>query len=147
MNFDDWVRTKLRENVFELTEDREIGFLIHYSAPFTGDAKIICPKGIMFATSCTMSDDSFYMLPVGLPETMEEKISEIVKAESEESLYNRWSGVSFYITIDQLRTYPIKFMEGSLAKILKLLELTRNSENYHFKDDQLLVFDAILDKC
>lgn len=42
---------KIDENVFELVEDTEIEYLVHFAAPFTGGDKCIVPKGTAFAPS------------------------------------------------------------------------------------------------
>ena len=35
---------KIDENVFELAEDSELEYLVHFAAPFTGSAKCVIPK-------------------------------------------------------------------------------------------------------
>ena len=40
---------KIDENVFELAEDTELKYLVHFAAPFTGSAKCVIPKGTLFA--------------------------------------------------------------------------------------------------
>ena len=40
---------KIDENVFELTEDTELEYLVHFAAPFTGADKCVVPKGTAFA--------------------------------------------------------------------------------------------------
>jgi hypothetical protein len=40
---------KVDKNVFELVEDTEIEYLVHFAAPFTGSAKCVIPKGTVFA--------------------------------------------------------------------------------------------------
>ena len=36
---------KIDENVFELTEDIELEYLVHFAAPFTGADICVIPKG------------------------------------------------------------------------------------------------------
>ena len=36
---------KIDENVFELAEDTELEYLVHFAAPFTGGDKCLVPKG------------------------------------------------------------------------------------------------------
>ena len=36
---------KIDENVFELVEDTELEYLVHFAAPFTGGDKCLVPKG------------------------------------------------------------------------------------------------------
>ena len=40
---------KIDENVFELAEDAELEYLVHFAAPFTGGDKCMVPKGTAFA--------------------------------------------------------------------------------------------------
>lgn len=35
---------KIDENVFELAEDAELKYLVHFAAPFTGSEKSVIPK-------------------------------------------------------------------------------------------------------
>lgn len=42
---------KIDENVFELVEDTELEYLVHFAAPFTGADKCIVPKGYDFCSS------------------------------------------------------------------------------------------------
>lgn len=53
---------KIDENVFELAEDAELEYLIHFAAPFTGSAKCVIPKGTAFAPHSPMRSDALYML-------------------------------------------------------------------------------------
>jgi hypothetical protein len=45
---------KIDENVFELTEDTELEYLVHFAAPFTGGDKCLVPKGTAFAPHSPM---------------------------------------------------------------------------------------------
>ena len=42
---------KIDENVFELAEDTELEYLVHFAAPFTGGDKYMLPKGNCFCTA------------------------------------------------------------------------------------------------
>ena len=42
---------KIDENVFELAEDAELEYLVHFAAPFTGGDKYMLPKGNCFCTA------------------------------------------------------------------------------------------------
>ena len=42
---------KIDENVFELAEDAELEYLVHFAAPFTGGDKYMRPKGNCFCTA------------------------------------------------------------------------------------------------
>ena len=45
---------KIDENVFELAEDAELEYLVHFAAPFTGGDKCMVPKGTAFAPHSPM---------------------------------------------------------------------------------------------
>lgn len=45
---------KIDENVFELAEDTELEYLVHFAAPFTGADKCVIPKGTAFAPHSPM---------------------------------------------------------------------------------------------
>ena len=45
---------KIDDNVFELTEDAELEYLVHFAAPFTGGDKYMLPKGTAFAPHSPM---------------------------------------------------------------------------------------------
>lgn len=52
---------KIDENVFELVEDTELEYLVHFAAPFTGGDKCLVPKGTVFAPHSPMRGDALYM--------------------------------------------------------------------------------------
>ena len=52
---------KIDENVFEVAEDTELEYLVHFAAPFTGGDKCIVPQGTVFAPHGPMRDDALYM--------------------------------------------------------------------------------------
>ncbi len=52
---------KIDENVFELAEDTELEYLVHFAAPFTGGDKCLVPKGTAFAPHSPMRGDALYM--------------------------------------------------------------------------------------
>lgn len=143
MYFQEWLHDKYEENVFELCNDEEIHFLVQFAAPFTGGAECIIPSGAIFTPTSNMRDDALYMFIENFDNNTRNLIDTIVKNKYNE-LYHRWQGVSFYITIEQLRSYTLNFHSGSLNKLLKLIELSQNHENFHLKDEQLLVFDEII---
>ena len=45
---------KIDENVFELVEDTELEYHVHFAAPFTSGDKCIVPKGTVFAPHSPM---------------------------------------------------------------------------------------------
>ncbi len=52
---------KVDENVFELVEDTELEYLVHFAVLFTGSDKCMIPKGTAFATVCPIRGDAMYM--------------------------------------------------------------------------------------
>ena len=73
---------KIDENVFELVEDTELEYLVHFAAPFTGADKCVVPKGTVFAPHSPMRDDALYMHFVdGDKDALFEKMEDQVKAE------------------------------------------------------------------
>lgn len=51
---------KIDENVFELTEDTESEYLVHFVAPFTGGDKCLVSKETIFAPNSPMRGDALY---------------------------------------------------------------------------------------
>ena len=116
-------KLRIDENVFELTEDTELEYLIHYAAPFTGSDKCIVPKGTAFAPSGPMRDDALYMdLVDENNEELFERMKEQVKVKYEK-LAPRLQGFSFFITEEQIKTLPLKFRSGSAERLLQILRL------------------------
>ncbi|MBE6254206.1 MAG: hypothetical protein E7105_01660 [Prevotella sp.] len=52
---------KIGDNVFELAEDTELEYLVHFAAPFTGTDKCVIPKGTAFAPHSSMRGDALYI--------------------------------------------------------------------------------------
>ena len=116
---------KLDENVFELTEDTELEYLVHYAAPFTGSDSIIVPKGTAFAPHSTMREDALYMhLVDDNKEELLERMRNQVK-QSHETLFTVLQGFSFFITEEQITTLPLKFRSGSAEQLLKIIKILR----------------------
>lgn len=116
-------KLRIDENVFELTEDTELEYLIHYAAPFTGGDKCIVPKGTAFATTGPMRDDALYM---DLVDENNEELFERMRAqvkEKDEKVFPRLQGFSFFITEEQIKTLPLKFRSGSAERLLQILRL------------------------
>ena len=112
---------KIDENVFELAEDTELEYLIHFAAPFTGSDKCLVPKGTAFAPHSPMRGDALYMHLVD--EDNEELLAKMeakVKVKYED-LFTRLQGFSFYITEEQLKTLPLKFRSGSAERVLDII--------------------------
>ena len=112
---------KIDENVFELVEDTELEYLVHFAAPFTGADKCIVQKGTTFALLSSMRRDALYIHPV------EDNYDELLKNMREqvkmkyEELFTRLQGFSFFITEEQLRTLPLKFRSGSAERLLDIM--------------------------
>lgn len=115
---------KIDENVFELAEDTEIEYLVHFAAPFTGSDKCLVPKGTAFAPHGPMRADALYMHIVEDNEELYNKMEQQVKVEYED-LFTRLQGFSFFITEEQLKTLPLKFRSGSAERVLNIIDIIR----------------------
>ena len=112
---------KIDENVFELTEDIELEYLVHFAAPFTGADKCVVPKGTAFAPHSPMRGDALYMHFIGGDkDSLFDRMEEQVKVNYE-SLFTRLQGFSFFITEDQLKTLPLKFRNGSAERLMEIM--------------------------
>lgn len=116
---------KIDENVFELAEDTEIEYLVHFAAPFTGSDKCLVPKGTAFAPHGPMRADALYMHIVEDNEELYNKMEQQVKVEYED-LFTRLQGFSFFITEEQLKTLPLKFRSGSAERVSNIIDIIRN---------------------
>lgn len=117
---------KIDENVFELAEDTEIEYLVHFAAPFTGSDKCLIPKGTAFAPHRPMRGDALYMYLVDNEnEELFKKMEQQVKVNYEQ-LYTRLQGFSFFITEEQLQTFPLKFRSGSVERVLDIMRKLRS---------------------
>ena len=52
---------KIDENVFELLEDTELEYLVHFAAPFSGSDRCMIPKGTAFTPVSPMRGDALYI--------------------------------------------------------------------------------------
>lgn len=112
---------KIDENVFELTEDTELEYLVHFAAPFTGADKCVVPKGTAFAPHSPMRGDALYMHFIdGDKDSLFDRMEEQVKVNYE-NLFARLQGFSFFITEDQLKSLPLKFRNGSAERLLEIM--------------------------
>ena len=119
---------KISENVFELAEDAELEYLIHFAAPFTGSDKSVIPKGMAFAPTGPMNGESLYMNLVdskGKGNDLFDAMAEQVQAKYPD-LYDRLQGFSFFITEEQLQTLPLKFRSGSAERLLEIMRKLRS---------------------
>lgn len=116
---------KIDKNVFELVEDTELEYLVHFAAPYTGGDKCLVPKGTAFAPSSPMRSDALYMRLVGENEELYTKMETQVKIKYED-LFFRLQGFSFFITEEQLKTLPLKFRSGSAERLLDIMRILRS---------------------
>lgn len=117
---------KIDENIFELVEDTELEYLVHFAAPFTGGDRCLVPKGTVFAPHSPMRGDALYMhLVEDNNDELLEKMREQVKTNYE-NLFTRFQGFSFFITEEQLKTLPLKFRIGSADRLLEIVRQLRS---------------------
>lgn len=117
---------KIDENVFELVEDTELEYLIHFAAPYTGGDKCVVPKGTAFAPHGPMSGDALY---IHLVEDKNDDLIERMRSQvkiNNEKLFTRLQGFSFFITEEQLRTLPLKFRCGSAERLIDIMRQLRS---------------------
>ena len=118
---------KIDENVFELVEDTELEYLVHFAAPFTGGDKCLIPKGTAFAPHSPMREDALYMHLVDEDnEELYAKMEAQVKVKYKD-LFTRLQGFSFFITEEQLKTLPLKFRSGSAERLLEIMYSLRSA--------------------
>ena len=123
------------ENVFELVEDTSMEFLVHFSAPFTGADKIIITAGTKFAAHGQMRDDAIYIHPVGPEKELLDRMNK-QEAALYPDLANKINGYSFFITVDNLRTWNLKFISGSSERLLEILRLIIDHNNNRHRETQ-----------
>ena len=112
---------KIDENVFELVEDTELKYLVHFAAPFTESAKCVIPKGTAFDPHSPMRGDALYMHFVdGDRDALFARMEAHVK-DKYEDLFTRLQGFSFFITEEQLKTLPLIFRNGSAERLLEIM--------------------------
>lgn len=116
---------KINENVFELVEDTELEYLVHFAAPFSGSDKCIIPQGTAFAPHGPMRGDALYMHLIEENNDIYMRMEELVKVKYEQ-LYTRLQGFSFFITEEQLETLPLKFRSGSAERLLEIMRKLRS---------------------
>lgn len=111
---------KIDENVFELVEDTELEYLVHFAAPYTGSDKCVIPKGTVFVPHSPMRGDAFYMHLKEENDDIYMRMEELVKVNYEQ-LYTRLQGFSFFITEEQLQSLPLKFRSGSAECLIEIM--------------------------
>ena len=113
---------KIDENIFELAEDTELEYLVHFAAPFTGSDKCIVPKGTAFAPHSPMRGDALYMHFVDGDDkdALFTRMEAHVKVKYED-LFTRLQGFSFFITEEQIKTLPLKFRNGNAERLLEIM--------------------------
>ena len=124
---DDFIKSlRIEENVFELTEDADLQYLVHYAAPYTGADQCRVAKGTAFAPHGPMRGDALYMHLVDDDnDELLDQMKEQVRIKKE-FLFSRLQGFSFYITEEQLKTLPLKFRHGSLERVLEIIQILRS---------------------
>ena len=123
------------ENIFELVEDTSMEFLVHFSAPFTGADKIIITAGTKFAAHGQMRDDAIYIHPVGPEKELLDRMNK-QEAALYPDLANKINGYSFFITVDNLRTWNLKFISGSSERLFEILRLIIDHNNNRHRETQ-----------
>ena len=116
---------KIDENVFELLEDTELEYLVHFAAPFTGSDKCMIQQGTVFAPHGPMRGDALYIHLVEGNADIYKRMEELVKVNYAQ-LYTRLQGFSFFITEEQLETLPLKFRSGSAERLLEIMRKLRS---------------------
>ena len=122
---------------FELKEDAEMGYLVHFAAPFTGGDESIVPKGTTFIVNGPMRDDAFYIsLEAGDNIKVNDELTKLMGAMAEKvkrgaygKLFSRLQGFSFFITEEQIRTLPLKFACGVKERLLDCIMYQKWSRN------------------
>ena len=117
---------KIDEIVFELIEDTELEYLVHFAAPFTGSDKCMIPQGTAFAPDGPMRGEALYMNLIEENNcVLLERMKERVKINYEQ-LYPRLKGFSFFITEEQIQVLPLKFRSGSAERLLEIMRKLRS---------------------
>lgn len=114
-----------QENIFELTEDTTMEYLVHYYAPYTGADSCVVPSGTQFAFKGLMRGDAAYLNPISFEDTLIDTMKGQLRKGPWAELYERLQGFSFYITVEQLKTIPIRFCQGSLEDVFDIWERLR----------------------
>lgn len=115
---------KIDENIFELAEDIELEYLVHYAAPYTGGDKCLVPKGTTFVPHSMMRDDAFYIHLAEDDDALYDKMEQQVKEKSSD-LFKILQGFSFFITEEQLNTLPLITHNGSIERLLDIIDKIR----------------------
>ena len=124
----------IEDNIFELKESCIIGYLVHYSAPFTGGGEHEIPAGTKFCLHGPMRDDAMYMHII---KDNDSNIFELLSEKEKKNipqLSTRLSGFSFYITEEQLADLPIFFISGSRERSLEIFKLIRQKNQEKTRD-------------
>lgn len=121
---------KIDENVFELVEPTKLRCLHHFAAPFTGGGDYTLPPGLRFAPYSPMREDAFYltMLDKNASSSLREQIINQAKCSYPEKTRNRLTGISFFITEDELKSLNLRFISGSRERLLQIFNLMREED-------------------
>lgn len=118
----------IEENKFELVEPTKLGCLFHYSAPYTGGGEPKLPAGLRFAPYGPMRDDALYMKLLNGDESLIEQILDYERSTTHENLRKRLSGISFFITEEEIKTLNLKFLSGSRERLLQIFDMMREED-------------------
>lgn len=115
----------IENNIFELTENCTIKYLVNYYCFFTGSGEHEMPAGTKFCLHGLMRDDAMYMHIVEEnDDNLYNLLSEKEKKKIPE-LAERFAGISFFIAEEQLSVLPLRFISGSRERSLEILKLIR----------------------
>ena len=123
----------IEDNIFELACPTKISYHIHFSAPYTGSGEYIMPAGIKFIARSPMSGNALYIDPIERNDNLYNRIKEHELTRAPKSLRNRMGGFSFYITADELTSFPLGFISGSRERLLEIFVLINNEDKKEIK--------------
>lgn len=123
----------IEENVFELVEPTKLGCLFHYSAPYTGGEEPKFPAGLRFSPYGPMRDDALYMKLLNGDESLIEQIMNHERSTTHENLRKRLSGISFFITEEEIKTLNLKFLSGGRERLLQIFDMMREEDKRSYE--------------
>lgn len=113
----------IENNIFELIENCTIKYLVHYYYPFTDGGEHEIPAGTKFCLHGPMRDDAMYM---GVVEDNDDNLYKLISEKEKKKipkLAQRFAGISFFITEEQLSVLPLRFVSGSRERSLEIFKL------------------------
>lgn len=100
-----------KDVVIEFTEDTDLGYLIHYAAPYTGGGKATVPKGTRLQLDQLMNDYCFYAHTIN--SNLENNLRKKEK-EAEGRLKGRCTGITFFVQISTFFKPTTIFIKGDI---------------------------------